>query len=122
VSEVWPQFCGQTQTPRPGEEELLLDKAELTVGEAIAHRGGLTDLTAKVVMAHLASAVLGWRRAWDAGIASVEEHVPRWAGAREAGYHFVSWSWIIGGIVERVTGRHIAGAPPVPLPAQPCSF
>ena len=68
---------------------------------------GLTMSFLPVVATHAAAVVRGWLSAWRAGLAFIENYRPEWTPGTSALYHYVSFSWIIGGIVERVSGLHI---------------
>jgi CubicO group peptidase (beta-lactamase class C family) len=85
-------------------------KGDVTIADAVSHRAGMPGITLSflpVVAAHAAAAVGGWSRAWRAGLAFIENYKPEWPPGSAALYHYVSFSWIIGGIIERVSGQHI---------------
>jgi CubicO group peptidase (beta-lactamase class C family) len=44
---------------------------------------------------------------WDAGLAWVENATPAWEPGTATGYHAVTYGWIVGGIIQHATGRHI---------------
>jgi CubicO group peptidase (beta-lactamase class C family) len=97
VSEKWSAFAQG-------------DKAAVTIADAVSHRAGMPGITMRflpVVAAHVAAAARGWKSAWCAGTAFIENYRPEWTPGTGALYHYVSFSWIIGGIVERVSGLHI---------------
>ncbi len=81
VAKYWPAFGAN-------------GKDRLTVAEAMSHQGGLhvtpEDLTD-----------------WDGGIRYIEEAVPAWEPGTATGYHAVNYAWIVGGIVQGASGRHI---------------
>ena len=87
------------------DDVAALDKAGITVEEALSHRAGLGPQS----FPPLGQSVWafwrrGWRGAWDVGTDWVERVRPKWGGAaRAAGraeYHLVSFSWIAGGIAQ----------------------
>jgi CubicO group peptidase (beta-lactamase class C family) len=95
VTRVWERFG------RRG-------KADTTIAEAVGYRGGMPQHPP------LASQALdtlrgGWRRHWEAGISWIEEYEPEWVPGTRAAYHPMSYSWIVGGIVERADAkrRHV---------------
>ena len=94
VTDCWPEF-GQG------------GKEEVSISDAVSHRAGMTGIGLGVVMTHLAAPITGWRRAWEAGLAYIERYRPEWEPGSLASYHYVSFSWIVGGIVERAAKLHI---------------
>ena len=87
------------------DDVAALDKAGITVEEALSHRAGLGPQS----FPPLGQSVWafwrrGWRGAWDVGTDWLESVRPKWGGAaRAAGraeYHLVSFSWIAGGIAQ----------------------
>jgi CubicO group peptidase (beta-lactamase class C family) len=82
----WPEFA------RAG-------KAELTVGDLLAHRAGLSapreDLTV--------DDIVDWDRV--AGILAAQE--PLWAPGAGWAYHAITHGWLGGELVRRVTGRSV---------------
>jgi CubicO group peptidase (beta-lactamase class C family) len=98
VAELWPEFgAGGTS------------KHSVTVGDAVSHRAGLGSFipfSLQVVLSCIRGHWAGdWRVAWSAGERFVEDHVPEFAVGTYARYHPVSFSWIIGGILQRVLHR-----------------
>lgn len=86
VTKYWPAF-GQH------------GKERLTVAQAMSHQAGLHYLPEPVMLEHLTD--------WDAGIRRMEQGVPAWDPGTATGYHAVTYAWIVGGIVQGATGRHI---------------
>ena len=70
-------------------------------------------LPAPMRTAHILALARGWQSAWQSGLRFIENYTPEWAPGTSAQYHYVSFSWIIGGIVERVS-------PPTALPLYIC--
>jgi CubicO group peptidase (beta-lactamase class C family) len=65
-----------------------------------------------------AGAVYGARAAgWRAGERYVAGCRPEWSPGRLASYHYVTFSWIAGGIIERAAGRPVS--PPGPWVGPP---
>ena len=85
VATYWPAFAAN-------------GKAEITVAQAMSHQAGL-HTTPRPVRPF----VLDWQRGLDyiAGLA------PAWAPGTATGYHALTYGWIVGGIVEGASGRHI---------------
>jgi len=93
VAKYWPAF---------GKH----GKDKLTVAQAVSHQAGIHQ-----------SAPQDWDWAkglpenitnWEAGLRWVEDAVPAWEPGTATGYHAVSFGWIIGGIIQHATGRHIS--------------
>eukprot|EP00960_Hanusia_phi_P069234 767039-Hanusia_phi.AAC.2 len=94
VSEIWPAFS------QGGKDDVI-------ISDAVSHRSGMPGMSFPVVLVHSLSSLLGWRRAWKEGLRFVEAYIPEWQPGKFASYHFVSFSWIIGGIVEKAANMHI---------------
>ena len=95
VGEVWPEFA------RHGKDSI-------TIAEAAGYRGGMPEhLPLPRQAAH--ALIGGWRGHWQSGIRWIENYEPKGYG-EVATYHPMSFSWIIGGIVERADAqrRHIS--------------
>jgi CubicO group peptidase (beta-lactamase class C family) len=93
VSSYWPGFAQG-------------GKGGVTVEEAISHRAGIyPNSIAPLFQCWFAD----WTSKWSAGLSWVEQCSPATTDtdAPHAQYHMVSFSWIVGGIVEAATGRHI---------------
>jgi CubicO group peptidase (beta-lactamase class C family) len=86
VAEYWPAFAQH-------------GKERLTVAQAVSHQGGLHAMPAPFAVEHITD--------WDAGIRHIEAGVPAWEPGTATGYHAVTFSWILGGIIQGATGRHI---------------
>jgi CubicO group peptidase (beta-lactamase class C family) len=88
VARVWPGF-GQK------------GKGAVTIADAAGYRAGMPEHPTLLsqVMAFRRG---GWRGHWDEGIEFVEQYEPEWTPGTRAGYHPMSYSWIVGGIVEAV--------------------
>ncbi|MGE0878165.1 MAG: serine hydrolase domain-containing protein [Acidimicrobiia bacterium] len=87
VADYWPAFAKH-------------GKGAVTVAQAMSHQTGLYAMPAPFHISHMVD--------WDAGIRRIEDGVPAWTpGDGTTGYHAVTYSWIAGGIVAAVSGRHI---------------
>jgi CubicO group peptidase (beta-lactamase class C family) len=93
VGDVWPAFTNG------GKHDVLIQ-------DAISHRAGMPNVSLRVLLAHLFKDM---KRAWDRGIRHIEEYVPEWTPGTRAKYHYVSFSWIIGGILAGVNGGKMIG-------------
>ncbi|MDQ7876525.1 serine hydrolase domain-containing protein [Microbacterium sp. QXD-8] len=85
VARYWPEFA-------------QADKAEITVRDVLAHRAGLmaldADLTAEDILA--VSPVLR----------AIEVQTPLWTPGTAFGYHALTYGWIVGEILRRVSGAN----------------
>ncbi|MGI9592822.1 MAG: serine hydrolase domain-containing protein [Myxococcota bacterium] len=88
VREYWPEF---------GEG----GKEELTVRQVLAHEAGLYAI--RPLIDH-ASEMLDWERMTRALAVAEPRHRP---GASH-GYHAFTYGWLVGEIIQRVTGRRFS--------------
>jgi CubicO group peptidase (beta-lactamase class C family) len=86
VVAYWPEFAAN-------------GKERLTVAQALSHQSGLHAMPEPFEPEHITD--------WDAGIRRMEQGVPAWEPGTATGYHAVTFGWIVGGIVQGATGRHI---------------
>lgn len=84
VAEHWPEFA-------------VNGKDAITVRQVLCHRAGLYDLTG---VASTALDLLDWDRMVD-GVASM---TPALEPGSASAYHAVTFGWLVGGLIERVTG------------------
>jgi CubicO group peptidase (beta-lactamase class C family) len=87
VASYWPAFAAE-------------GKGELTVAQAVSHQGGLHAMPAGAFDPRSLTD-------WDAALARVAAAKPAWEHDGTAGYHAVTYGWIVGGIVAGATGRHL---------------
>ena len=86
VAEYWPEFAAAS-------------KERLTVGEALSHQGGLPGFVEPIDPA-----------LWldpPALSAALAEQAPMWRPGDGSGYHPLSWGYLIGELVRRVSGRSL---------------
>jgi len=95
VASYWPEFANGD----PG-------KAKLTVAEALSHRAGLPDMAGgmagQIAASLWAWATSGrrWRAAWRTLVSATERASPAWEPGTFAAYHPISFSWILGGLMD----------------------
>ena len=86
VSSYWPEFG------RAG-------KADVPVRWLLCHKGGLpyidTDLGLDEILA------------WDPAVEALAAMTPVWEPGTAHGYHAVTYGWLVGEVVRRVTGRSL---------------
>jgi CubicO group peptidase (beta-lactamase class C family) len=86
VAKYWPAFAKH-------------GKDRVTVAQAMSHQVGLYAMRRPFSPAHASD--------WEGGLRYMEEGVPAWEPGTATGYHAFTWGWIVGGIVQGATGRHI---------------
>ncbi|MCB0923819.1 MAG: beta-lactamase family protein [Mycobacterium sp.] len=84
VSRYWPDFgqCG---------------KQDVTVADVLGHRSGVIAPQTRMHYTEVAD--------WDLVCARLAQARPWWAPGSAQGYHMVSFGFILGEVVRRVTGR-----------------
>ena len=91
VSEYWPEYA------TAGKETTL-------VRHILIHSAGLVGAPALTAM-------LGWDGAgwddWDAIVEVLAAAPPSWRPGTRHGYHALTWGWLAGELVRRVSGRSI---------------
>ncbi|MCB0931566.1 MAG: beta-lactamase family protein [Mycobacterium sp.] len=97
---------------------LLADRAEIDLRAPVAHywpefgQAGKQDITIAMVLGHR-SGVIGPRRRmhwsevadWDRVCENIARSEPWWEPGTAQGYHMVTFGFILGQVVRRVTGR-----------------
>jgi CubicO group peptidase (beta-lactamase class C family) len=86
VAHYWPAFAQN-------------GKERITVAQAVSHQAGLHAMPEPFALEHITD--------WDAGIRRIEVAAPAWEPATATGYHAVTYGWLVGGIIQGATGRHI---------------
>jgi CubicO group peptidase (beta-lactamase class C family) len=86
VARYWPAFAQH-------------GKDRITVAQALSHQAGLHAMPSPFRVEHLTD--------WEDGIRRMEEGVPAYEPGTATGYHAVTFAWVVGGIVQGATGRHI---------------
>jgi CubicO group peptidase (beta-lactamase class C family) len=84
VAEYWPEFAAH-------------GKASIPVKWALSHRAGLADVQADLTLDEVA--------AWDPIVEAIAATPPVWEPGTAHGYHSLTFGWIVGEIIRRVTGR-----------------
>lgn len=86
AAEYWPEF-GQA------------GKADVPVRWVLSHQTGLpwcdTEMSAADVLA------------WDPVVKALAAEAPHWVPGTQHGYHAVTFGWLVGEIVRRVTGTSV---------------
>lgn len=86
VGTYWPEFKAA-------------GKDRVSVRQLLAHRAGLPVLDRPLTLAEATDPVIAQ--------AAIAAQAPAWEPGTAHGYHAHTFSWLIGGLVHRVTGRTI---------------
>jgi CubicO group peptidase (beta-lactamase class C family) len=86
VTKYWPEF---------GKH----GKDKLTVAEAMSHQAGIYKAPNLEDIENQTD--------WERGLRYVENAVPAFKPGTSTGYHALTYAWIVGGIIQKATGRHI---------------
>ena len=83
VAKYWPEFA-------------VNGKENVTVAQAMSHQAGLHAAPSRETTLD-----------WDAAIDYIARGTPAWEPGTATGYHAITYAWVVGGIVQGATGRHI---------------
>lgn len=83
VAVYWPEFAAA-------------GKAAITTRDLLAHRAGLPCLEPRLAR----DEALAWRPAVD----NLAAQAPLWEPGTRHGYHAVTYGWLVGEVIHRVTG------------------
>jgi CubicO group peptidase (beta-lactamase class C family) len=86
VTEYWPEF-GQA------------GKGETPVRWLLGHRAGLPYVNDSIELAECL--------AWDPAVEALAAMEPLWEPGTAHGYHAVTYGWLVGEVVRRVSGRSL---------------
>lgn len=86
VARYWPEFAAN-------------GKEAISVEVAMSHQAGLHALPP--------GANTDFVTDWQAGLDWIAGGTPAWEPGTATGYHALTYAWLVGGIVQGATGRHI---------------
>lgn len=86
VASYWPEFAAN-------------GKQNITVAQAMSHQAGLHAMPVPYTLEFLVD--------WQAGLDWIANGTPAWEPGTATGYHAITYAWLVGGIVQGATGRHI---------------
>ena len=86
VTQYWPEF-GQS------------GKDAVTVGDLLAHRAGLPWIDGTMSFDEAI--------AWDPVVEALARQSPAWEPGTDHGYHAVTFGYLVGEVVRRITGRSL---------------
>jgi CubicO group peptidase (beta-lactamase class C family) len=84
VARYWPEFAAH-------------GKAGITVRMLLSHRAGLPALDPAITLSEAIS--------WDPVIRAIEEQRPLWEPGTAHSYHTITYGWLIGEVIRRITGQ-----------------
>jgi CubicO group peptidase (beta-lactamase class C family) len=87
VAEYWPEFAAN-------------GKQTITVRHVLQHRSGVPVATSVAGDALRATN-------WERSVRALEQSRPRWSPGEVPAYHILSYGFILGELVQRVTGRDL---------------
>lgn len=86
VAEYWPEFAAA-------------GKEAVTVAQLLSHRAGLPWVDGTLTLAEAL--------AWDPAVEALARQAPVWVPGTAHGYHAVTFGWLVGEVVRRVSGRSL---------------
>ncbi|MCB1693030.1 MAG: beta-lactamase family protein [Pseudomonadales bacterium] len=84
VIEYWPEFGAE-------------GKQDVTVAQLLSHQAGLCGVDTKLTVEDLYD--------WDKMVNLLAAQKPLWSLGKDAGYHAVTWGYLPGELVRRITGK-----------------
>ncbi|MHB1486182.1 MAG: serine hydrolase domain-containing protein [Acidimicrobiales bacterium] len=86
VAEYWPEFAAE-------------GKADIPVRWLMCHKAGLASIDAELT--------LDQALAWDPVVDALAAQVPLWEPGQAHGYHALTYGWLVGEVVRRITGTSL---------------
>ena len=86
VAKYWPEFAAN-------------GKGKVTVAQAMSHQAGLHAVPTPLKVSFVSD--------WQGGLDYIANGIPAWEPGTATGYHALTYAWVVGGIVQGATGRHI---------------
>lgn len=86
VASYWPEFAAH-------------GKQDVPVSWLLSHRSGVIDTNAPMSIAEALD--------WDAVTAALADSEPAWEPGTQHGYHAITFGWLVGEVVRRISGRSL---------------
>lgn len=86
VTEYWPEFGAA-------------GKQDIPVRWLLCHKVGLPFIEAPLSLEQLL--------AWDPAVEALAAQEPVWEPGTAHGYHAVTWGWLVGEVIRRITGHTV---------------
>ena len=90
VAAYWPEYA------RNGKDKI-------TIRHVLTHRAGVPFASGS----EFGDALTMTR--WDRAVRQAQDARPRWPAGQEVAYHPMTYGFILGEVIRRVTGQHVAG-------------
>ncbi|CAN5481910.1 serine hydrolase domain-containing protein [soil metagenome] len=86
VTEYWPEFAAA-------------GKGDVPVSWLMCHKSGLIDTSRRLSYDEALD--------WDTVVGALAESTPVWEPGTQHGYHAVTYGWLVGEVVRRISGKSI---------------
>ena len=86
VAQYWPEFAAA-------------GKQDVPVRWLLSHRVGLPVLDAPLSMEDFL--------AWEPPVSALAAQTPKWVPGTAHGYHAITYGWLVGEVVRRITGKSL---------------
>lgn len=86
VVDYWPEFAAE-------------GKDQIPVSWLLCHKSGLIDTSRSMTHDEMLD--------WDTVTGALAESAPLWEPGTQHGYHAVTYGWLVGEVVRRVSGRSL---------------
>ncbi len=86
VSTYWPEFAAK-------------GKGDVPVSWLLSHKVGLPDTEARLSYEQMLD--------WDTVASALADSAPLWEPGTQHGYHAVTYGWLVGEVVRRVSGQRL---------------
>jgi CubicO group peptidase (beta-lactamase class C family) len=86
VSTYWPEFAAK-------------GKGDVPVSWLLSHKVGLPDTEARLSYEQMLD--------WDTVASALADSAPLWEPGTQHGYHAVTYGWLVGEVVRRVSGQSL---------------
>jgi CubicO group peptidase (beta-lactamase class C family) len=86
VAEYWPEFAAA-------------EKGDVPVSWLLCHKAGLIDTDRSMTLDEALD--------WDTVTAALAESTPVWEPGTQHGYHAVTYGWLVGEVVRRISGKSL---------------
>jgi CubicO group peptidase (beta-lactamase class C family) len=86
VAQYWPEFAAN-------------GKADVPVSYLLSHQVGLAWIEGAITLEDAL--------AWDPAVEALAAQAPSWEPGTQHGYHAVTYGWLVGEVIRRVSGRRI---------------
>lgn len=84
VVDYWPEFGAE-------------GKHTVTVAQLLSHQAGVCGVSDKITVADLYD--------WDKMVHLLAAQKPHWEPGKAAGYHAITWGYLAGELIRRITGQ-----------------